>query len=102
VQPALGVFPFLEGLEFDRLCRQIGNVQLDQHVLGGARVIVGRATHQGEAGERHQCINDGLLILHEEALDCGPLVESGGEGRDHLEPTRFEGGDHAVIMRRVA
>ena len=102
VQSALGVFPFLESLEFDGLCRQIGYVQLDQHVLGGARVIVGGSTHQREAGERHQGINGGLLILHEEALDGGPLVEAGGEGRDHLEATRFEGGDHPVIMRRVA
>ena len=40
-------------------------------------------------------------ILHEEALDRRALVEARGEGRDHLQPARLQGCDHAVVMARV-
>ena len=102
VQPALGAFPFFQRLEFHGLCGEIGHVQPRQHLFGTLGVIVGRPADEREAAERDQRINRRLATLHEEALDGGALVEACGEGGDHLEAPRFEGRDHAIIMRRVA
>ena len=102
VQAALGVFPLLQRLEFDGLGGEIGHIEARQHVLGGARIIVGGAAHQREARQRDQRVDCWLAVLHEKALDRRALVEARGEGGDHFQPARLEGGDHAIIMRGVA
>jgi hypothetical protein len=100
-EAALVLFPVGESLEFERVGGDIGNVEAGQHLLGGAAVVIGRPADQREAGERYHGVHIRRTIGHEEALDGGPLVEARGEGRNDRQAARFEGRDHAVVMRRI-
>ncbi len=92
----------VQRLEFHRRDREVGHVQFGEDVLGRLRVVVGRAADQREAGERDQRVDGGLPVFEEVALDGGPVVEPGGEGRDHLHAACFERGDDAVVVPGVA
>jgi hypothetical protein len=101
-QPAVAGLPLLQGLELDRLGRDVGHVEPREQRLGSARVVVGGSADQREAGERQHGIDDRPAVLEEEALDGRPRIEPGGEGRDHPQAPRLERGDHPVIVAGIA
>ncbi len=100
-EAAIALLPLLDRLEFERLGGEIRNVEPGQQTFRRRRVVVGGPAHQGEAGERDQGVDDRSPVPLEEGLDRRAVVEAGGEGGNDGEAARFEGGDHAVIMRRV-
>ncbi len=101
-QPAIGGFPLLDGLEFHRMRDQVGHVEFREHLFGRARVVVGRAADQREAGERHQGLDGAHAIAHEVLLDGGPGIEAARKRREHAQPACLERGDHAVVVLRIA
>ena len=84
-----------------RVGGEIGHVEPRQHLLGGARVVVGGAADEREAGERDDGVDQRASVLDEELLDRRSRVEAGGEGGDDSEAARFERGDHAVVMAQL-
>ncbi len=82
---------WLDGLELDRVRGEVGHVELREHFLGGARVVVGRTADEREAGQRHDGIDDRAPVLHEELFDRGPRIEAGREGRDDAQPAAPRG-----------
>ena len=101
-EPAVGGRPAVEGLELDRVRRDIGHVERAQHHFGRFRVVVGWPADEAEPRERHQRVDGRFPVLQEVALDRGPGVEPARERRHDLEPTRLERVDHPVVMRGVA
>ncbi len=63
--------PLLDGLEFDRMGCDERHVQRGQGVGGGRGVVIGRPTHQREAGERDNGIDNRYPVAQEIALDRG-------------------------------
>jgi hypothetical protein len=98
-QQTLGRFlPLIERLELDRERGQIGHVEPLEDLFSRVRVVVGRAAHQREAGQRDHGVDRGDAVLHEEGLDRRTRVQTAGEGRDDVQTARFERLDHAVIV----
>ena len=50
-------------LEFERVGGDVGHVELGQHLLGRARVVVGGAAHEREAGERDHGVHRRHAVL---------------------------------------
>ncbi len=101
-QPAIRRAPLLQRLEFDGMRRQIRYVEPGQNILGRLGVIIGRAADQREAGQRYHRVDHAAAVLHEEALDCRPLVEAAGKHRNDAQSPGFEGRYHAVIVAGVS
>jgi hypothetical protein len=89
-QAALRGLPLLQGLELDRMRREVGHVQAGQDLLRRGGVVVGGTTHQREAGQRDDGIDNRFALVEEELFDRRARVESAGKGRDHPQPTRLE------------
>ena len=101
-QAAIRCAPLFERLEFHGVRREIGHVQRGENFLGRLGVVVGGATDQREAGQRDHRIDRAAAVLHEEAFDRRPLIETAGESRDHPQPSRLERRDYAVIMTGIS
>ncbi len=101
-QAEVVVLPLLERLELGGLRRDVGDVQLGQHILRRAGVVERRPADQREAGQGDHGVHAGLAVVHEEALHRGPGIQPGGEGGDGLQPARLQRRDHRVVVRRVA
>ena len=70
-QASAGATPLVQGLKLHRVRRDIGHIEFGQHFFGGAGVVVGRATHQREAGERNNCVHRGLAVFQEIRINGG-------------------------------
>ena len=101
-QPALAGLPLLQRLEFQGLGGEVGHVEPRQHRLRGRRVVVGGPADEREAGERHQRVDAGAAVPHEEGVHGRAVVEAAGEGRHHVEALGLQRRDDAVVMGGVA
>ena len=70
-QPPIRRAPLLQGLELDRVGRQIGDVEGRKDVLGRFRIIVGRTADQREAGQRDHRVDRAAAVLHENRSIAG-------------------------------
>jgi ATP-dependent DNA helicase RecQ len=59
---------------------EVGHIEPGEHFLGCARVIVGGASNQREAGQREYGIHARHAVAHEETFDCRAIVEARCEG----------------------
>ena len=84
------------------MCSQVGHVHLREDLLGGAGVVVGRATHQRESGQGNDRVDHAVPVLDEVLLDRGSRVEPGRECRDHPQSARLHRGDHAIVVAGIA
>ncbi|MCY1169564.1 hypothetical protein D9M73_96090 [compost metagenome] len=101
-QQALAVrAPGLQRLELDRMRGDIGHVERGERRLGGGGVVIGRAAHQAETGQVDDGIDRRHAIAAEQRVDRWTGVETGGKGRNHVEPACLQRGDHAVIMAGI-
>ena len=64
---------------------EIGYVEPGQNFFGRLGVVIGRTADQREAGQRYHRVDHAAAVLHEEALDCRPLVEAAGKGRNDAQ-----------------
>lgn len=101
-QAAWRFAPLSERLKLDRRDRQIRHVERGEHLFGGFRVVVSRATDQRKAGQRDQRVDRRPAVSHEERVDRRAGIEPGREGRYYFHAARFHRGDHAVVMIGVA
>ena len=92
----------LQRLELHRLGCDVRHIDAREHLFRRAGIIVGGSADQREAGERHHGVDAGAAVLHQEGLDRRTGIKAARENRNDLQPLRLEGGDHAVVMRRVA
>ncbi len=92
----------LERLELDRMRGGIGDVEPRQDIFRRARIVIGRAAHQRETGQRHHRIDDAAPILHEMRFNGRARIKPAREGRDHAIAGALHHRDHAVIMLRIA
>ena len=84
------------------MCGEIRNIESAENLLRGFGIVIGRPTHQRKSGQGHDRIDGDLAVLIEKGFDCGTSVEPSGERRDDAKPPGLEGGDDAVIVRRIA
>ena len=96
-----GARPALQGLEFERLAREVGHVQPREDVLGGLGVVVGRTADKGEARQADHGVDAGPAVLEEESLDRRAAVETAGEGRKNPQATRLQSLDHPIVVSAV-
>ena len=69
--------------------RDVRHVQMRQHFFGGFGVVVGGATDQREAGERHHSVNRHLVVVHEKAVDGRARIQARCKHRQHAQALRF-------------
>ena len=101
-QAALGAAPLVQGLEFHRVRRDVGHVQLGQDLFGRLGVVVRRPANEGEARQRHHGVHRHPAVLDEEALDGRTRVQPGGKCGHHFQAASLQGGDDAVVVPCVA
>ena len=97
-QPPGRGLPLADRLEFQRVGCDVGDVQRRQRLNRSRAVVVGRAPHQREPGQRDQGIDAALMI----AGYRGAAVQAPGKGGDASQALRLEGADRRVVMRGVA
>ncbi len=90
--------PLIQGLEFQRMTRQAGDIQPSQHFRCGDGVVIGWPANQREPGQADHCIHRRLAILLEEFLHSRARIQTIGKGRDRPQAAPFKGRNHAVIM----
>ena len=73
-KPPVRSSPLFKRLQFRRMGRYVGNIELRQHLLCRVRVVVRRSSYQGETRQRHQRVDDRAAVLQEELLDRGPGI----------------------------
>ena len=88
-------------LKFQRMGRDIGNIELRESLLGCARIIIGGPANKGEAGERDHGIHRWHTIAHEVRVHRRAGIQPRGEYWDHVQPLRLKRVDHAVIVARI-
>ena len=101
-QAATGGTPLVQRLKLHRVRRQVRHIKLGQDGFCGARIVVGRSTHQGKARERDQRVHMGLAALLEELFDGRAGIKAAGESGNHMQAARLQGLDHGIVVRRVA
>ncbi len=101
-QPARIALPLLEGLEFNRMRRDVRHIERRQNFFRCARIVVGGPADQREAGQGDDRVDDRPVALHEVALDRRPRIEPAGEGGQHPQAFRLQRGDDAVVVSGVA
>ena len=100
-QTAFRAAPLIQRLELQGVGREIGHVQRGEHILGSLGIVVSRTTHQGEACQRHQCVDPHNAVLNEKLIDRGTRIESRCKGRNHAQAARLEGRNHAIVVPGV-
>ncbi len=94
--------PLLQGLELDGMGGDVRHVEGGENLLGGARVVVGRAADEREAGERDHGVHCRASIAHEVARDRRAGVEAAGKGGEDAQVPRLQRRDDAVVVPGVA
>ena len=100
-QAAIRGLPLLQALKLQGVGGDVGHVQAREQFLGGGRVVVGRPAHQRKAGQGNQGIDGRAVGIQEETFNRGRGIQPRGEGRHDLIATRFQCGDHGVIVAGI-
>ena len=96
-KPTGGGLPLAERLELQRMRGDVGHVQDGQGRNSCRAVVVGGATDQAEAGQRHHRIDATLEV----GLHRGAAIKAPGEGGDAGDALGLEGADDGIIMRGI-
>ena len=89
-------------MKFEALHCQIGHVEGFEHFLRGVGVVIGRAAHERETGERNHRIDNRLTPIHKESLYRGPRIEPRRKCGNDPQTPRFKRLDNRIVMGAVS
>ena len=101
-QSPVGGAPLGQGLELHRMRCHVRDIEFCQDLLGGPGVVVSRSTDQGEAGKGHHGVHHNPPVVHEVGVNRRARIQARRKRRNDAQAACFQGGNHSVIVVRVA